>query len=192
MPFPFSQEPLQAEDAQQPTEQQQDQQMMQRYMPTSYLQQNPELTKWTLDPNEILCDLQHDLRGEMFDKSQRRWIQVGDKLLNDKGINTIISHCKTIINKNAFLSNLDDAYIHEIVLDLTNNLTVLMSVNYDDWGIDPSKAYMSQIIEKTRVYIFLGLRRALNESEKKFISRIESVQRHIQEQPERKKRFGIF
>jgi hypothetical protein len=192
MTFPFLPTQPTPEETPSPEAQTQEQQGMQRYMPTSYMQQNPELTKWTLDPNEILSDLQHDLRGEMYDKRRRMWIQVGDRLLNDKGINTIISHCKTIINKNAFLSNLDDAYIHEIVLDLTNNLTILLFVNYDGWDIDPAKAYMNQIIEKTRVYMFLGLRRALNESEKKFISRIESIHRNITEQPQQKKKFGIF
>jgi len=179
------------EQEQTPQQTEQPQQQQETFMPSiNPMQQFPELTKWTLDPYQILMELQHDLRGEIWDIQQSKWVQAGEKLLNDKGINTIIALCKTIINKNAFLSNLNEEEINFIVLDLANDLTISLFVNSDEWELESEKGYQNLIIDKVRVYMYLGLKRAWNQGERNFIKSMEQTVRRIDETRQPKSFFG--
>ena len=45
-----------------------------------------------IDPQRILDNLNHSLKGEYYSKEESKWIKIGEELINDAGRGWIISY----------------------------------------------------------------------------------------------------
>ena len=74
-----------------------------------------DLTRWQLTAEDLLTELEHDLKGEEYDHKTRSWVlrSGGQPLMNQKGVRAVVSMVKPVVNKNTFLSNLSEKRINE-------------------------------------------------------------------------------
>jgi len=163
------------------------------WSPTSEAQ-NQELTRWQLNADDILEFIEHELRGQDFDYTQRTWLASGEAVLNERGIRTIIGVVRHHVNKVMFLSNLEDQQIYDMMYNLSNNLAQLLFNNGDEFGLDWARGHQSSLIDNVCDLVFAGLRKAYGEGERKFLGSHTRILHRIDESPQqtKQKRFGLF
>lgn len=186
--------PTPEQQYQQEIETQADLQDDQGWTPTQSIQ-TPELTRWQLSPDEILEFIEHELRGEDFDYSKNRWIQKSTPILNEEGIRFIVSKIRRKVNKITFLSNLDEQIIYEMMLGFSQTLTQEIFNNGEAWGIDWNKGHQNSIVDDVCDMVFIALRKALAQGERKFLGSHTKIMHRIDETPSRQvkeKKFGLF
>lgn len=144
---------------------------------------NPDstLTRWQLTVDDVILKIEENLRGRRFiqnDDGTRGYIKFGEPLMSEMGIREVSREVKMRINKISFLSNLDENHINEITGNLQMNLADRMFDNWEAWGI-PAEAW-NEIIDSLGDLVFMGLRKALDDGERKTLRimerRLERVQ----------------
>lgn len=94
------------------------------------------------------------------------YIQVGDPLLNDRGIRFIIAYIRTICTKNAHVSNIDDERFYEIMRPSVRTLTDTLFIGMINGWYDLKQENFSAIVEMCSNWMEMSLRRAINEGER--------------------------
>ena len=139
--------------------------------PPLNLTMDTDLTKWQLDYTDIITQIQHNLRGEIYDSEKDRWVETGIRYMNEQGIGAISLILTQYINKNTFLSNLDNDIILEIVRNVNYDIKNTILVNQEKFEI---KGEDRSIITNAIVTaIYESLRRAYQEGEKRFLKLIQ-------------------
>ena len=150
-----------------------------------------DLTRWQLSSEDILDKLEHSLRGEIWNEREQRYESKGQKLMNDEGIRSVLSIVESVVNKIAFLSNLEQDMIFMITRELGIDLIQLIHMKHNEYNIKAEHA--SLIVDKVTFLIYLGLQRAFMEGERKFLRTTEQRKYLIQENPKKEKKgFWIF
>lgn len=79
-----------------------------------------QTTQWLFNPEQELMDLQRTLRGQFFNTELNRIVTRHEaRLVNDEGVDAILSLVKTHLYKHVSLSNFSREEINEIVADVT-------------------------------------------------------------------------
>ena len=118
-------------------------------------QEDPNSIQYQIDTGEMLGKIEHFLRGEYIVTDQEGneyWskptikVKVGKKymdipdtkliLLNDYGVNAILSIIGNYIDKNTILSFYDEMRVNEILADLGDELANFIYCNYEMMGMD--------------------------------------------------------
>lgn len=142
-----------------------------------YLPEDPSFVKYSLDVQEIIENLKHDLSGEKEEWSEEegKWVWKPDpnseRLVNDKGISVITSLLRTHINKDTILSTLEKSEIANICSSLHMTLATLFIMRRQDFEI--RREHLSVLEEKIMNLIFMTLKRACGGEEKLFISKTQ-------------------
>jgi len=138
-------------------------------------QAQPDLIRWQLDPAEIIEEMEHKLKGEVWDAKTQKFVRRAgrDPLMNEDGINVILSLISPVISKVVILSNLKEEDIDAMMLDFSKNLICLFASEYHKFGI--KKQYIPSIKTFICMIVQATLNRALNEGERKFLGRTERV-----------------
>lgn len=135
-------------------------------------QQDAGLTRWQLTPEDIITELENDLRGMTFDHKEEKFITTGaTPSLNEMGIREIVSIVRSKINKITFLSNLDQEDVTQITLDVNLSLISLLFSKFDDFEL--KKENIEIILDQVVHLVYMGLMRAYNEGERKFLGKAE-------------------
>ena len=145
----------------------------------------PDLLKWQLDPREVIDEIEHKLRGEIFVNREKGYQQLREPLVNEMGINTLMVVVEAMISKMITLSNFDEKEINLLMLDFTNNIIDMLYVNYVYWGINKSHLRTIRIIICNPVHA--TLKRALNGGEREFLKTTERRIESYSERPTDKK-----
>ena len=161
-----------------------------------------EQSRWLLDPESIIEELEHHLRGEYkkkIDQNTIAWIKTPDTvpILNERGIQAIIKSLQIRINRVTFMSNLEEKHIYDICLTLANDLTELLFNNSEEFGLNWQSAHQRVIIDEIMDFVFIALRKAYSEGERRHWRTIEKIFRRTNDVSdsmnlERKKKLGIF
>ena len=155
--------------------------------------QDPSLTRWQLSPEDILEYVEHEMKGEDWSYDKRRWIKKGDAIFNEKGIRAIMTMMRHHINKVVFLSSLEDEHIYEIVYTLSNDLTQLLFNNGDDFALDWDKGWQNAVIDNLCTIVFISLRKAHAQGERKFLGSHTKIMHRIDEGAQgRREKKGLF
>lgn len=157
--------------------------------------QDPQLTKWTLTPDELLEFIEHELRGEDFDFETKKWMIKSKAIMNETGVRQIISIIRHHVNKIFFLSNLDEPQIYDMMFNLSNNLTQLLFNNGTEFEIDWSKGHQNFLVDNVCDLVFAGLRKSYDQGERKFLGSHTKVLHRIDEggpQMVQKRHMGVF
>lgn len=123
------------------------------------------------DPVSILVDLEHQLRGEVYapdnKKSVEGWFVRETPLLNNKGINKIMLILRGVVNTNCILSNLDAKEVSNIIIDIGEELSFLLAMEYEEYDI--RKANLTTIVNLCCRMYYFALKRGFNEGERRFL-----------------------
>lgn len=162
-----------------------------QYIPTP-MPDNANLTMWSLSSQDILKEIEHDLRGEIFNEETEKWelVAEGKPLMNDEGIRSIVSLARTIVNKVAFLSNLSEDMVLQISRDFADDLADLLFNNIEQFEI--KRTHLNIIVTKISYIIYVALQRAYEEGERRFLKTAERRIVSVRQDPNEKKGFWIF
>jgi len=161
-------------------------------LPPTIVTAPQEVMKEILDPSNIIEKIRHNLKGEIevIDSlGKKRWDEKGAKIMNDDGINHIISILDSYINRNTLLSNLDDNEILMIIKPLDKELNALF---YQKWRkFDLELEHWA--ITKNRIVdmVFLALKQANNKVLLDALTKAYSI-REVKGFPERRKSVGEY
>lgn len=109
---------------------------------TSTYQQENNAIEYQLETQELLDQIQHDLRCDYIkidSQGNEYWANQEEeklKVFNEYGVNLIMSKIRKYITKHTVLSNYDETRINEILADLGDDLRIAVFVNYEKMGMD--------------------------------------------------------
>lgn len=123
------------------------------------------------DPQELLFAMELTFKGHKLDRDGNI-IDTGDRLLNDKGINSIIGQIQSILNRVTVLSNVDSDIIEKFMLPLVDTIAQDLMVNKKTYEIKDSvtRTKISNIAQNTA---HICLLRAKEEGERRFWGKIQ-------------------
>ena len=99
------------------------------------------LIKWQLELDSILERIEHMLRGDKptYRNGNILWMppkNENERIMNEYGIAEIMRVLLNYVNRNTVLSNYREEVINTKMLDLGTDLTDLVFLKYDDFGLD--------------------------------------------------------
>jgi hypothetical protein len=138
-------------------------------------QAKSDLIRWQLDAKDILAEFQHKMRGEVWSHTDPNGNEVykpeGKALMNEEGINSIMSLISARLSKVFIMSNFSESDINSMMIVFSYELITLMFNKYTAFEID--KAFLPSITNYVEDLVYATLKRALNEGERKFLGTTE-------------------
>lgn len=122
--------------------------------------------------------LEHELRGESFDYKTQSWSVTRKPLMNNEGIDTIITLVKQFLTQNSTLSNISDKMAKTQAYMFGNTLIDALQVNTKKWKLD--KSIRSSLVVGITCMVYLVLTRSLGKlmSDKEMYATTISTQEH--------------
>lgn len=122
-------------------------------------QEDANLIQYQVDTGEMLGKIEHFLRGEYIsqdkegnefwakpmktiavkEKGKEKFIEILDEdliLLNEYGVNSVLTIIGSYVDKNTILSNYEEMRINEILADLGDELSNFIYCNYEKMGMN--------------------------------------------------------
>jgi len=153
---------------------------------------NSELFRLKLVTEETLQDIENNLRGVDWDAQRGEWHVVREPLMNDKGINAIMTNIvKPTVCKEIMLSHLEEQYIENMAIQFEDNLADLLFANFDEFELH-SKQNMNNIVDWVGNMVYCALRRALKGGERTSLRGSEVREIMTQQTMMPGKRPGLF
>ena len=90
-----------------------------------------------IDPQRILDNLNHALKGEYYSKEDGEWKKVGDALINDAGRGWIISFFTSIMNNASTMGIIDEKQFSYLMEGVINTVTREFRCNLERFGFVP-------------------------------------------------------
>lgn len=134
--------------------------------------------RWKTDPEEVIQEIAHLLRGDSYDNFEDLWIENTDdtaRLCNDYGIKAITTYLRGFLNKNLVLSNLDKEMVNKIAMEAGLIITDLIYDSYDRFEIRKENCPIVISIVDNNVYATLCRAR-----DGFFTKHLTTTQRYIQ------------
>lgn len=143
-----------------------------QYVMAGSQQKDPELIKWQLTGHDLINEIKHRLKGDVYDEVNEKWEKETRQLLNDQGINDIIALLNAYgINKNTILSTLNESMVFKIMLIFDGDLSELFAINHDNYELQVQK--MSLVKDAICNQVYFAMTRAIGGAEKNFIQSTE-------------------
>ena len=155
------------------------------YMNSAQPQANDDY-KWDVLATDIIEELEHDLKGEVFIRSddpdtpeiEGKWEKrTGQQLLNEKGIREIITIVRSLVNKVMFFSNLDEYDIRLLTMRMRQNIAQNLFLNWEEYDI--KKSDLTIVTDKVVYFMYVALKRALFGEERKSKREGRSTNVHV-------------
>jgi len=140
-----------------------------------------------IDPKQIIDNLDHALKGEIYNKETGMWIlnPSGRPIVNDECRGAVVSYITGILNNNTTMAIISEKQLSYVMESIIETITRMFVVNLERFGfVPPGKRYNEGIYENkgtpdsakmTKVanmiysVMFLTLSRALGGMESKKI-----------------------
>lgn len=136
--------------------------------------QNQDLMRFQMIVKDILEMVSNLLRRKV--KIGKEVISAGKPILNEEGIATILLAIHARINKNTFMSNLDEDLIKKIVMEVGFHLNNILFL-YWDRSFNMDIGYYSEILWEIIDIVEIGLRRAMGGEERRLsLSTVKTTQ----------------
>jgi len=144
----------------------------------AFMQQNQMISALIdyLNPENTLRQFEHYLKGEVYDPVQSTPTKIvwrketRFQKMNDYGVNAVMAKLYAIANPDTTLSNYTEQMVSVQMDVLTKEICLDFSLKCQDYGLDPNERFsigmmILRIANAT-------MRRAINESDKEFISKL--------------------
>jgi len=149
-----------------------------------------ETIRWQLSVEDLIETMQMLLAGMVYSERENKWKPLGIRLMNDKGIRTMVTVLSFHVNKNIMLSNFNNKEIRSMMERIHRAIASRISLSFDKNGksdFDIEKANLDLITHSVTNFIWGGLKRAELGAEKKFLSETQRITEKIVTKPEKKK-----
>lgn len=130
------------------------------------LKQNQDFNRFMADMTAELELLEHDLLGEEYNPATKQWVSTGVSLTNKAGAHAFTADVRPRINKNTFISNLQDKQIKLFMQNYGRSLSDMIFYNQEDFGIKPEN--MSVIFNKLYDFVYIALHRCKDHGERDY------------------------
>lgn len=171
--------------------------------PGSFIRQDSETIKFRLNVDDLVNQIEHDLKGEHWVREQMKgwvtnkegqrievglvdengvpvmeehWKKVGIAKCNDYGAKCLTGEIRKFIGKNSFLSDLNEEEINMLCRNIGHILNNLVEDRFDDYNIDAKD--VESIIFGITELLFISLKRAEMGRERDSISKMQTVTEH--------------
>lgn len=146
--------------------------------------------QYRLESSDVIEDILHYLRGEVWDSKKKVYTPKFEPLCNENGINTIAAILYSHLHKGVFTSDLEEEDILRIAKEVRKAVSMLVALYYKEFGID--EKYRDIVIQIIDHNVYVSLRRALRGGERDLLSKtVQRVEQFVH-RPERKSLFSIF
>jgi hypothetical protein len=150
-----------------------------------------DLTRWQETTEDIILELEHDLRREYYDEKEKEYKSAAGvkPRINEIGLRDIVSEVRSRLNKVCFLSNLDEEDIAGIVFRLNVEILKKLCYNSKEWHVE-----IVDIIPIANMVVDLvdiGLKKSLNEGERMAITNAQKRIERIVNAPMYEERHGL-
>jgi len=127
------------------------------------------------NPNHILEDVELKLRG-FRQKWDGGYEQIGEALMNNKGIGRMIFILSSIVNQNTILSHLELQEIGRMIIRVSGDIIDDLALNWKEYGIK-DKILLDSIVDSIIFPAFMALKRAWKQNEKNWLNKavVESI-----------------
>jgi hypothetical protein len=152
----------------------------------------PDLIKWILEGKDVLVELRHKLLGEVeVEKGEWKKIQ-GRRIMNETGVNEVMSFLEMIVTKEATTTILPEEDILLITRKLGHAFNRLICANQEKYEISMDKLELAVLSILHCVKVAL-----MRSKDGKMLQMIQTVERRQEvytEKPEKKEGgiFGLF
>jgi hypothetical protein len=90
------------------------------------------------NPSNLIEDVENIFRGERYDdKGEVK--QVGSRMMNEEGINSVMGKLRSLVNQVTVMSNLSERQIYNHTLHLADVLIQSLMINWKRYGIVDEK-----------------------------------------------------
>jgi len=141
---------------------------------------SPTPIEYRLDFRELIDTIKNNLNGKIWDIENKKWIEVGKPLMNDKGVGLVMTIIVNFLNANTVLSYYKDWEIDRKVKVFGETLLDTLFLKAKEIGLDTKNLPMVVIMVTHQVES--ALKRAREGTEAKQISTAYSVVEHIENQ----------
>ena len=122
------------------------------------------------NPDRVLEDITLKLKGQIRN-IDGTVTQLGKPLMNQKGVDRMLFIMSSIINQNTILSHLEDDEISKVMVQLGDDITDDLTLNWKDYGIG-DKMLLDHIEDSILIPAYFALKRALGQNEKNWLGKI--------------------
>lgn len=125
------------------------------------------------DPKKVIKEIEYALRNVEEDPTNPEVLRrLGPPKMNKKGINQMKSIARSHVNQNTILSRMENMReVNKITIHLADNVVDDLALNWQEYGIT-NYADLDVIADSIIFPMHMALKRALEESEKKFLSKV--------------------
>ena len=164
---------MEQQQQQQPMRERSDEVLVRRMMNQ---QQDSSFLIFQLQTDEILEEIEMNLRGYDWSPQANSWVSKRIQIINEEGISVLMTLLKSEVNKTKILSDFDDEEISKIMQEFEINLIDVISAKYREWEVDYN--YLTSIRIMLGNAVHATYKRALDGGERKFLKgdvrRVES------------------
>ncbi len=121
-----------------------------------------------INPDRILNNIRLTLAGKEEDWETGEIKEIGEALMNDKGIGNIILLAKSVVNQNTIMSSLEPKEINKMVLQLADDIGDDLELNWKEYGIN-DKIKLDIIMDIVLNMSYPSLKRAQHGGERRFL-----------------------
>ena len=118
------------------------------------------------NPEPLIDSMEMTFRGQKRD-SNGRIIQVGSRLMNEEGINSITGEVRSLVNQVAIMSHLEDKKVSDLILSLSDTIIKDLLVNSVRYEITIPIA-RDRILTIATTTAYMAARRAWQGGERSF------------------------
>jgi len=117
-----------------------------------------------LNPDNLLTDIEHRIRGEKKDVYTKKWIPRTDntKKISEELISNFISFLGAVLNQNVSMSNFSEREINGLMVVIISFVKNDLSVNDKKYGIEGDYTEMTRIANIICINCFATFKQALN------------------------------
>lgn len=121
------------------------------------------------NPKEVLKEIEMTLKGMTYDYQKEEWKLLKDAqpIVNDLGVNSLMTDARPFINQISTLSNISIDQISKIVVNLGRTVKNKLKMNWKEFGID--KSNLSTVVFAITNPAFMTGLRAMGEGERRFL-----------------------
>ncbi len=135
----------------------------------AHQQQVDSLTKWTLNPHDVLENLEMQMRGLKVQNKQL--VSYRAPMMNDEGIGRVIMVLDGLINKNNVLGNIQKEEAYKIVRKVSTECNAMFFVNRKTWALSRTDWKVLNMLIQNQVFLFLT--RPVGGSERRRLSNVQ-------------------
>lgn len=155
------------------------------------------VARWELENDDIIEELRHSFRGEIYDYKKREYTLTpySKPIMNDAGINSVLSVINNYLNKNTTLSYLEKQDIFNTMEALMWSLQKSLILNYEVYELNIMNDY-ELVLSLVEHGVYSSLMRAFEgktmEYRRKVISAHENIIQREQTVDKTSRAKGLF